>query len=83
VNRQDLLAFARRDWSLVAEAKTKFWQDRKRDHAPDDILAVGEQLRQHARSVRPDWPSDSERAADLAVHLRVTGALRAVPTRSL
>jgi hypothetical protein len=82
VNRQDLLAFAHRDWSLIAEAKTEFWQDHKRDHTPDDILAVGEQLRQHARAVRPDWPSDSERAPDLAVHLRVTEALRAVSTRS-
>jgi len=82
VNRQDLLAFAHRDWSLVAEAKAEFWQDCKRHRTPDDILAIGEQLRQHVRAVRPDWPSESERAADLAVHLRVTEALRAVSPRS-
>ncbi|HEY3383100.1 MAG TPA: hypothetical protein VGK32_15120 [Vicinamibacterales bacterium] len=82
VNRQDLLAFAHRDWSLVAEAKAEFWRDRKRDRTADDTLAIGEQLRQHARAVRPDWPTESERAADLAVHLRVTEALRAVRIRS-
>ena len=81
MHRQDLLAFANRDWALVAEAKAEFWKERKSCLSPGDVLAIGDQLRRHARAVRPDWPRDDDVAADLVVHLRVTEALRAVPTR--
>jgi hypothetical protein len=81
VERSDILAYVHRDWQRLADAKMAFWLDRKHDLGPDDILAIGDQLRQHARAVRPDWPSEAERAADLAVHLRVTEALRAVSSR--
>jgi len=81
VERSDILAFVHRDWQRLAGSKTAFWLDRTRDLAPEDFLAVGDQLRRYARAVRPDWPNDAERAADLAVHLRVTGALRAVSSR--
>lgn len=81
VDRNDLIAFARRDWSLVAEAKSEFWRSRKRNLTPAEILAIGDQLRRHVLALRPDWPSDTERAADVAAHLRVTEALRAVPCR--
>jgi hypothetical protein len=81
VHRDDVLAFAHRDWARVAEAKTAFWRERKRILTPAGILAIGEQLRQHARAVRPDWPSTADRETDLAVHLRVTEALRAVSSR--
>jgi hypothetical protein len=82
VERDDIVAFVRRDWVRTAEAKTEFWRHRKLGLTPDAMLAVGEQLRQHALAVRPDWPSESDRAADLAVHLRVTEALRAVSKQS-
>jgi hypothetical protein len=36
-------------------------------------------LRQYARQVKPGWPDRDERAADLAHHLRLSEALRAVP----
>jgi hypothetical protein len=78
VDRDDILAFARRDWSQLAEAKTGFWREQKRNRSPAELLAIGDQLRRHVQSVRPEWPSDGERADDLAVHLRVAEALRAV-----
>jgi len=81
VTQSDILAYVHRDWQRVADAKTAFWLERKRDLAPEDVLAIGDQLRQHAQAVRPDWPSEAERAADLAVHVRVTEALRAVSIR--
>ncbi len=81
MDRHAILAFARRDWSMVADAKTRHWIDRKRDRSAADLLAVGDQLRRYACAVRPDWPTDAERAADLAVHARVTEALRAVSSR--
>lgn len=78
MKRQDIVAFARRDWAAVADAKSAYWAERKRAMAADQALAVGEQLRQHARSVKPGWPDADERAADLSVHVRVSEALRAV-----
>jgi hypothetical protein len=81
VDRDDILAFARRDWAMVAESKTRYWLERKRTLSAAELLAVGDQLRRHALTVRPDWPTGAERAADLATHERVTEALRAVPAR--
>jgi hypothetical protein len=78
MRRQDIAAFARRDWAAVADAKSRYWARRKRTMDADQALAVGETLRQHARSLKPDWPDADERAADLSLHVRVSEALRAV-----
>lgn len=80
MDADDIRAFARRDWSAVAESKAGFWAERKRAMTPDEALAVAEGLRQHARALRPDWPDIRERDADLALHTRVAEALRAVST---
>jgi hypothetical protein len=42
-------------------------------------LALGDELRRYAQTVRPDWPDPDERAADFAVHLQLTEPFRAVP----
>jgi hypothetical protein len=82
MDRDALRAFARRDWAMLADSKTRYWLGRKRGLSAADLLAIGDQLRRHALAVRPDWPTDADRAADLAVHEHVTEALRAVPARS-
>lgn len=82
VERDTILAFARRDWARVADAKDAFWLERKRSRPAEEILAVGDQLRLHARTMRPDWPTEAERAADLAVHRRVAEALHAAGRRT-
>jgi hypothetical protein len=81
VTRDDILAFANRDWAQVAEAKSEFWRDQKRGLSAAEVLALGDQLRRHVQAVRPDWPSAADRAEDLAVHSRVAEALRAVAIR--
>jgi hypothetical protein len=81
MKRQDIVAFARRDWAALADAKSGYWAERKRSMAADQALAVGESLRRQVREIKPGWPDADERAADLAVHLRVSGALRAVSSR--
>lgn len=81
MDRKDIVEFARRDWARIADAKTDVWLSRKRSSAPADLLAMGDQLRRHARAMRPDWPSEADRAADLAVHQRVAEALRATGSR--
>jgi len=81
VDRKDVLEFARRDWARVADAKKDVWLSRKRLSSPADLLVMADQLRRHARAMKPDWPSKAERAADLAVHQRVAEALRAAGSR--
>jgi hypothetical protein len=80
---EDIRAFAGRDWAALADAKARFWADRKRSMTSDEALATGEMLRQHARALKPDWPDKRERDEDLDVHVRVSGTLRAVfPSRT-
>ena len=78
VNRDDIEAFAARDWGLVEQAKRRFWSQRKRTLSPGEALAIAEGLRLHVRALRPDWPSAKERAEDLEVHVRVAASLRRV-----
>lgn len=83
MNPEDIRAFAQRDWAAVADTKARYWAERKRAMPPEEALAVAEALRQHARTLRPDWPDSRERDEDCAVHMRVSEALRAVrPVRS-
>ena len=82
MDRDAILAFARRDWSRVAEAKADDWIHRKHDMTPADVLALGDQLRLYVKALRPDWPGQSDADDDLAVHARVAEALRAVSLRS-
>ena len=77
----DIRAFALRDWAALADAKASFWAARKHTMTPDEALATAEMLRQHARTLKPDWPNTRERDDDLAVHVRVSEALRAVSAR--
>lgn len=81
MDRKAILEFVRRDWALVAGAKSAFWRKRKRESSAAEILAIGDQLRRHARAVRADWPSPAERAADLTAHARVAEALHATGRR--
>lgn len=75
---EDVMAFVRRDWAAVEEGKAAFWAERKASISAAQVLALGDGLRRHARTLKPDWPDAAERAEDLAVHRRVSEALRAV-----
>lgn len=78
MTRSEILSFAGRDWAAIEEEKARFWVERKRAMTPAEALAAADSLRRFARRVKPDWPDDDERAADLDVHVRVGEALRAV-----
>ena len=83
VNSDDVRAFARRDWAAIADAKASYWAERKRTMTVDQALAVADALRIHVRVLRPEWPDPGSRDEDMAVHERVSEALRAVsPIRS-
>lgn len=81
MNRDDIVQFVRRDWSLVARWKARFWFDLKARPSAAEVLSIADQLRQQAQLLRPHWPTPDERLDDLAVHHRVAEALRAVNRR--
>jgi hypothetical protein len=78
VNHDDLRAYAGRDWRVVEDAKRRYWIERKKVLTPTAALAIAEGLRLHVRALRPDWPSETERTADLATHAKVSTSLRSV-----
>jgi len=76
VRKEDLIAYARRDWAAVEERKRAHWAAAKL--TPDEALRIGDELRRHAAALRPDWPSAAERQDDCATHIRVAESLRSV-----
>jgi hypothetical protein len=74
----DIRAYCQRDWALLRESKDRYWAERKRGLPPEAALAVGDALRGHAQSLRPEWPDAAQREADLLVHARVSESLRRV-----
>ena len=72
----ELRAYVRRDWRLLAEVKHEFWTNRRRRMHPVEALRIADDLRAQARAVHPDWPTPADRAADLASHVRLTEILR-------
>jgi hypothetical protein len=74
----DIRAFADRDWRGAEELKERYWAARSRQLSPAEALRLGDELRQWAQAVRPDWPSDEERREDLAHHARLADLFRRV-----
>ena len=81
MRREDLVAFARRDWALIDSEKTRFWVHQQRVSTPGQSLALGDELRRYAMTLQPHWPSDADRAEDMAGHERVAKALRRTRSR--
>ncbi len=77
----DIRAYLARGWTIAEELKREYWISQKRTMTPTEAIAISEALRRHVESVRPDFPREEDRAADLEVHRRVSEALRSVATR--
>jgi len=78
VRRQDLIDFAERDWSAIAEVKADHWLERKRRLGSAETFRIADELRRYVAITRPDWPDDAERSADIASHVAVGERLRRV-----
>ena len=74
----DLVRFARRDWSVLAELKADYWASMKTRQGAGEGLLIADELRRHAQRLHPDWPSEEDRREDLETHIRVSAALRSV-----
>ncbi len=81
MRKSDLEAFLQRDWQSVQKLKEEYWAERKRSLTPAEALAIGDRLRRHVLSSKPGWPSAAERREDLAIHTKVSAALRRVQLR--
>lgn len=58
--------------------KQRRWVEQKSRMTAAEALAIGDELRRHAMEVLKGWPSEADRQADLAVHIRVSESLRRV-----
>lgn len=67
---ESIRAFASRPWAEIEHLKRRYWAES--DLTPAELLALADELRRHALSVRPDWPDYTERQADLDTHIRIT-----------
>lgn len=76
--RAQLIAFARRDWARVGDADVAYRARLWRERGPLATARLSWALREHARTVRADYPSADARARDLADHLRLIQKLDAV-----
>ena len=81
MKRRDIEAFLGRDWALLEASKTEYWAERKRRLGPAEGLRIADELRRHVLALRPDFPSEAERAEDIACHARVAEMLRRVGER--
>ena len=64
-------AYAARDWRAIATAKREYWVGRYRREGSRATVQASRALLAEIRSVRPDYPTDDERRADLAAHVRL------------
>lgn len=78
MRKEDLIAFAGRDWEAIAALKRSRWAEQKSRMTAAEALAVGDRLREHVKALHPDWPTEEQRRDDLAVHIRVSESLRRV-----
>jgi hypothetical protein len=78
VRKEDLIAFARRDWRAIAALKQRRWAQQKAQMTPAEALGVDDELRHHAQTIHADWPTEADRRKDLAAHVRVSEMLSRV-----
>lgn len=67
----DARQLVRPDWTALASVKRAREKARFRDGGADATLRAASALWMHMRSVRPDWPSERERADDLSHHVEL------------
>jgi hypothetical protein len=62
-------AFVQRGWAEVERLDREHWARRRGEEGSGATFRASSALLEHARRLRPDWPGEAERAADLAHHL--------------
>ena len=78
MDRKQLASFVDRDWALVESEEAAYWVATKARLPPGELFAIVERFRSEIRELRPDWPSEAERAADLDAHVELSRRLSSV-----
>jgi hypothetical protein len=85
MDREAIRAFAGRNRRAVAALKNEYWVQRFRALGGCETFRIGQALREHARRVRPEWPTEKDRSEDLAHHIeckqQIERAAHAFPGR--
>jgi hypothetical protein len=69
MDREAVRAFLTRDRARVAALKRDHHAGRHRASSGTAGFAAGQALREHARKVRPNWPTKRDRDEDFAHHV--------------
>ena len=75
MHADDLRAYARRPWHVLAALEIDHWTRELAARGPLATFAVSQALWAHMRAVRPDWPTEADRHADLADHVALKQAI--------
>lgn len=75
VDREDLRAFARRDWAGAERGKHRYWAERYRREGSTAAWQASALLLEHARRIGAPLMNDAQRADDLAHHVDVRDRL--------
>lgn len=75
VHPDDLRAYAQRPWHVLAALETDHWARELVTRGPLATLEASQALWAHMRRVRPDWPTEADRDADLAHHVALKQAI--------
>ena len=62
-------AFLGRGWTEAERLEREHWARLRWEEGPAALLRAAQALWDHVRRQRPDWPSERERAEDLAHHV--------------
>lgn len=72
-SEESLREFASRPWEEIESLKREYWANTAA--SPAELIRAADELRRYTLSVRPDWPDEAERKADLKTHIRVSHQL--------
>jgi hypothetical protein len=75
MQRDDLIAFARRDWHALSRSRRDFWADRYRREGGGPARHAATQLLEHARRLGSALDDAGSRDRDFASHLRLRDRL--------
>ena len=71
MTHDDIRAFVTRDRAAVRDADASHWAAEFKERGPAATIAASRALWEHARRIRPDWPTADDSDRDLAEHLRL------------
>jgi len=68
--------FVARGWDEARRAKDAYWAERIARLGPVEALRIADELRRQMQRQHPSWPTQDERADDIAHHVRMAALFR-------